>query len=199
MLDLASVKAIVGALRWISTLGKSDVKDVQKEVDELIAELSKSLTSLWDLTKSITAIPEEQFSKKRFVEVQDYFTTFYAGDHNISAARTRCGNVERSVGRIIFKLTHFLHTDVGKWGEAWTQLREIVHTDGQILEDYDKSVAKIHKRLGAIRADLDARKKKAPRDSYYKLKDDLREDVEQLRKGVEQMEKALGRVRRVSG
>src|SRR5262245_1009020 len=154
MLTFPSIKAIVGALGWLLTLGKSEVKHVQDEIGDLIRELSKSLVSLWDVTVTITGIPEAEFSATSFEEKWDYFVRFYVGPQNISVARTHCGKVQRAIGRITFKLAKVFDTDLGKWREATEKFRDIVDADRHLLEDYDTCIETLRSRLEGIRGDL---------------------------------------------
>ena len=66
MLDLGSVRAIIDTFSWMLTLGHSDVARVKTEIDELIRELSKSLTSLWDIVREVTKTPEADLTKDKF-------------------------------------------------------------------------------------------------------------------------------------
>jgi hypothetical protein len=100
MLELGSVKTAIEGLMWLCTLGKSEVKSVKKEAAELIQDLSKSLTSLWDVTTQMTNIPANKFDKELFETRWDYFFRYYLGPENISKARTHCGNVTRDMDRI---------------------------------------------------------------------------------------------------
>jgi hypothetical protein len=150
MLDLSSIKASVDAIAWIATLGGSDVRNVRDETDELLQELSRSLKSLWDVTREITRLSPSDFNEKSFEAVYDYFKGFYLDPADISKARTHCGNVERTVGRIKFKLASILHTDMGKWEETSQHLGTIIGQDGNILDSYDRSIAVLNAVLQDI-------------------------------------------------
>lgn len=199
MLELKSVQEIVGALKWLSTLGLSELKDVKTDVTDLIAELSKSLTNLWEVVTQTTKIKKKKFGKESFDDVYDYFLTFYSGDWNISPARTHCGNVERTVGRIKFKLAKILHTDLGKWSEVDEKLKDIVNQDSDILYDYDQSIRKLDSEMKKIKALLDDGKRSKAKVRYYELKANLESDIRLLRNGIKNMEKALDRVNKVAG
>ena len=71
MLDLAIIKNIIATLNWILTLGKSDVTHVQKETDNLVRELSMSLTNLWDVITEITKLSESTITKEQFEDAYD--------------------------------------------------------------------------------------------------------------------------------
>ena len=73
MLELESVREIVSTLKWMLTLGASEIKQVKEDIRELIQELSKSLTNLWDLTTKITTLPEGELNKASFETLYDYF------------------------------------------------------------------------------------------------------------------------------
>ena len=199
MLELKSVKEIVSALTWLSTLGLSDIKDVKAEVKDLIAELSKSLTSLWDVATQIASIEKNDFGTISFNKVYDYFMKFYVGDWNISPARTHCGNVERAVGRIKFKISKRLHADLGKWSEVDAQVREIVERDGDILYEYDESIRKLDAKMREIKDLLNQNKRSRPKVLYFELKDSLEDDIRVLREGINRMENAINVVNKLVG
>jgi hypothetical protein len=198
MLPFSSIKSIVGALGWLLTLGKSDVKHVQDEIEDLIRELSKSLVSLWDATVTIAGIPEAGFNATSFEEQRDYFMRFYLGPQNISVARTHCGNVQRAIDRITFKVAKVFHTDLGKWREATTKFRDIVNADGQLLTDYDACIETLRGRLESIRHELDNDVAKA-KQAYAALKRELEGDIQQLHLGIKAMKAASDHIRRVVG
>jgi hypothetical protein len=198
MLELGTIKEIVKALEWIATLGKSEIKDYKNEVNDLISELSKSLTNLWDVVKQLTAIKEKNFSKDSFHEVYDYFFSFYAGDWNISPARTHCGNVIRSTNRIKFKVSKRLHGDLGRWKEIDKKIDFIGSADPVILDEYDGSIQKIDSRLKEIRKAIDNDIEDAKKQ-YFSLKDNLRSDIRFLKNGVKKMEIAIDHVNKHTG
>ena len=199
MLELESVREIVSTLKWMLTLGASEIKQVKEDIRELIQELSKSLTNLWDLTTKITTLPEGELNKASFETLYDYFVTFYVGPENISTARTHCGNVERGVNKIRFKLAKFFHTDIGKWNEAGDKLRKIVGADFAILRQYDSCIDTLDARLRSIRDQLEAGSVDTARQSYASLKRDLETDIRELNDGRKTMDAALGHVARIVG
>jgi hypothetical protein len=199
MFDLTSISNIIKSLNWILTLGKSDIVHVQKETDNLIRELSKSLTNLWDVTRELTKHSESDFTKERFDEAYDYFYSFYLGHENISTARTHCSTVQRDVGRIKFKIAKILHTDIGKWTDVDQKLSGIVDADDAILGDYDNCIDTLYNRVQVIRHHLDAGDVDSARQGYGSLKRDLENDIEQLRQGVATMEAAINHVRKFAG
>ena len=199
MLDLTAVQAIIGFLNWTLTLGKSDLEHVQKETDELIRDLSASLTNLWDVTVEVTKFADTTVTKEDFEGVYDYFYQFFLGDENVSSARTHCGHVERDVGRVKFRLAKALQTDIGEWTEVDQKLSGIIHQDGRILTDYDNCIDTLHDKLRKIQQDFDSGAVAAARESYSTLKRGLRDDIEQLRLGVKAMDEAINHVRTVSG
>src|SRR5262249_9722910 len=123
------VKAIVKALTWLLTLGRSDLNHMKSETRELIDHLTASLKSRWDAVKQVTSLDANTFSKHAFAPVYDYFTDYYVAPENTRAAKTHCGMVERDLKRIKFKLAKLLHTDLGKWGEADQHFAQIVGQD----------------------------------------------------------------------
>ena len=197
--ELQSLGEILKTLKWLSTLGLSELKDVKMDVIDLISELSKSLTSLWEVVTQATNIKKKKFGKESFGTAYDYFLGFYAGDWNISPARTHCGNVERAVGRIKFKVGKILHTDLGKWNEVDEKLKEIVDGDGVILYEYDQSIKNLDSEMNQIKTLLDKDKDSEAKTRYYDLKAKLESDIRFLRKGIKRMEMAIDHVNKVAG
>jgi hypothetical protein len=180
-------------------LGKGAVKHVQDEIEDLIRELSKSLVSLWDVTVTITGIPETEFKEASFEENWDYFQRFYLGPQNISVARTHCGNVQRAIDRITFKVAKVFHTDLGKWGEATEKFRDIVDADRQLLTDYDTCIETLRGRLAGIRGDLEDKDVPEAGRAYAALKHELEGDIQQLHQGIKAMKAASDHIRGVIG
>ena len=199
MFDLMTIQGIIGTLKWVLTLGKSEVIHVKKETDEVINEPSKSLMNLWDIMKEITNLSEVDFTKEQFENRYDYFLNFYFGDRNISAARTHCGNVVREVDRIKFKLAKILHTNIGRWEEADKKLSYLKEADPVILYDYDSCISSLHDRMKLIKGHFDAGEVTSAMQSYSTLKIDLENDINQLREGVETMELAINHINKIAG
>ncbi len=199
MLELGSVQEILKTLKWVLTLGQSDVKDVKDEIDELIRELSASLTNLWDITTKVSEIRDADFTQERFEVIRDYFLRFYFGQQNVSSARTHCGNVERDVERIKFKLFKFLHTDIGRWKEVDDKLAGIVDVDVDILRHYDNCIDSLDQRLTGIKEKLDKGQLDTAKASYKELKRDLESDIRELNLGVQTMRQGLDHIRTIAG
>lgn len=124
---------------------------------------------------------------------------FYVGDWNISPARTHCGNVERTVERIKFKLPKILHTELGKWDEVDEQLEQIVAQDGNILREYDASINKLDSNLREIKVLLEQEAFVVGKQKYYGLKKNLEADIRRLKSGVERMEQASNHINKIVG
>jgi hypothetical protein len=199
MFEFTTIKGIIDSFSWILTLGKSELVHVKSETNEVISELSKSLRSLWDVTKEIANLSEVDLTKEQFEDRWDYFFSFYVGDQNISAARTHCGNVMRDVERIKFKLAKILHTDIGRWRDVDKALISIIEEDPVILENYDACIASLENRMSEIRGHFDAGDVVLARQSYATLKQDIEDDIRQLREGIVTMEQAIDHVNRISG
>jgi len=199
MLELGSVKEIIKVLEWIATFGHSDIERIKSDINDLISELSKSLANLWDVVTQVTSIKEDAFSEKSFEQIYDYFFKFYVGDWNISPARTHCGNVERTVKRIKFKVAEFFHTNIGKWDEVDGKLKLIVDRDGKILREYDASINTLDSSLKEVRALLQNGDIVSAKRKYYSLKSDLESDIQVLSEGVKRMEQASSHVNKLAG
>jgi DNA repair exonuclease SbcCD ATPase subunit len=199
MIDLTIVKTITGALDWLLTLGARDVKHVKEQIKELISHLSASAVSLWDATKEISRLQENQFNKQSFIDVYDYFTGFYFAPEHISAARTHCTVVARDLERIKFKLAKILRTDLGKWKEADTQFQAIIDADEEILKTYQTSIEELKTHLDQIKADFDARRPAAAKKSYFGLKEKVRSDLNAMKKTLSKIEAAYNHIERIAG
>jgi hypothetical protein len=175
---------------WILTLGKSELRAVRTDVEELINDLRKSLVSLYDLAKVITDIDAANLDARTFAPVYDYVDRFYLNPQDLSAARTHCGYVSRDVDRIMFKLGKLLHSDVGKWKEAQQQLVAVIGADGAILDSLDSTVTDIRAKLDAVNTHLMAGNVPAARNFYSQLSATLKPDVVALGKYVDAMDRA---------
>jgi hypothetical protein len=175
---------------WILTLGKSELRAVRTDVEELINDLRKSLVSLYDLAKVITDIDAANLDTRTFAPVYDYVDRFYLNPQDLSAARTHCGYVSRDVDRIMFKLGKLLHSDVGKWKEAQQQLVAVIGADGAILDSLDSTVTDIRAKLDAVNTHLMAGNVPAARNFYSQLSATLKPDVVALGKYVDAMDRA---------
>lgn len=198
-MDLSSIKHIAEAISWFLTLGKSDLRQVRTETEELLNDLRKSLVNLWDVTTEVTRLAPDEVTVKSFSPIRDYVYRFYLNPHDISAARTHCGNVERDVERITFKLSTLLHSDLGKWKHARTALRNIIDFDGTLTTSYDKCIKTIWVNVEAILDDLKSRRTKAGREKYKQLRRDLESDVAELKKYMTEMEDAARHLWKVAG
>lgn len=199
MLELASIAEITKTLKWIITLSASEIKDIKNNVNELIADLSESLVSLWDVVSEVTNINDDEFTKDSFDVMYDYFFKFYLGDWNIKRARTHCSKVNRTTGKIKFKVSKFLHTDLGKWDEMDEKLKLITMIDDNILDEYDKSIKKIDTELKNVKRLLEENNLESANQAYRSIKTGLEKDLYTLRSGVTIMEEALDHVSNVSG
>jgi hypothetical protein len=189
-MDLMFAKEAGKAFLWILTLGKSELRAVRTDVEELINDLRKSLVSLYDLATVITNVDAAKLDTRTFASVYDYVYRFYLNPQDLSAARTHCGYVSRDVDRIMFKLGKLLHSDVGKWKEAQQQLVAVIGADGAILDSLDKTVTDIRAKLDAVNKHLVAGDVGAARDLYSQLSAPLKPDVVALGECVDAMDKA---------
>lgn len=180
-MDLSSIKHIAEELFWFLTLGKSELRQVRTETEELLNDLRKSLVNIWDVTTEVTKLEPGEVTLKTFSPIRNYVYRFYLHPETISAARTHCGYVERDVDRITFKLSTLLHSDLGKWSEARQKLRNIVDFDGTLTTSYDKCIQSIWQEVDAIHNDLMAKQPKKARERYTKLRDDLEGDIRKLK------------------
>jgi hypothetical protein len=184
MLDLGTISTIIGAIAWLHSFGKEDVKQVKEETEELISDLSKSTLS------------NTQFVEA-FQDVQNYADKFYFDDASIRAAHTRCGNVGRDVDRIKFKLVKFLRTDLGKWNEADQQLNQIIFADNSILYEYQNNLDRLKGSMSLVSELIKKGEVDEARKACIVLGRTLQDDLTSLRDGVEQMRVALDYVRQV--
>ena len=104
-MDLTFADAAGKTFLWLLTLGKSELRAVRTDVEELINDLRKSLVSLYDLAKVITDADSAGLEARTFAPVYDYVNRFYLNPQDLSAPRTHCGYVSRDVDRIMFKFS----------------------------------------------------------------------------------------------
>jgi hypothetical protein len=189
-MELTSVVGIAKALEWFLTLGRTELRQVRGEAEELLSDLRKSLVNLWDVTKEVTRTAPSDLTMETFQPVYDYFTRFYLNPENISAARTHCGHVQRDIDRLTFKLGTLLHTDLGRWSDAKLHLSDVIVNDPVLIASYGRSIDQIHQHLEAIDAAFRAGDVPRARAMYAAMGESLRPDILKLEKVVATMEKA---------
>lgn len=189
-MDLTTAVGIGKSLEWFLTLGRSELRQVRGDAEELLNDARKSLVSLWDVATEVTRIDPDDLTKQNFKAVYEYFTQFYLNPENISAARTHCGYVKRDVQRLTFKLGKLLNTDLGRWKEAETHLNDIIVNDPVFIGSYDRSITEIHEHLQAINESFRAGDVPKARKQYATMCKSLRPDIMQLKELVTTMEKA---------
>lgn len=199
MLELSSIKVIVDFFAWTITLGATDVAKAKEETKQLLESLSRSLTSLWDVTTEVTRLKPGEFNKDTFERVYDYFRRFYLNPEDIERARSHCGDVGRHIGRITYKISTILHADLGKWNEARSKLDRIVGWDDDILASYGNSISWLDSQLKEIRGTLDAGNESLALSKYSSLKAKLEKDIEVLHCGVKVMREADKHIREITG
>ncbi len=189
-MDLISITGIAKALEWFLTLGRSELRQVRGDAEELLSDLRKSLVNLWDVATEVTRPDPSDLTMQTFQPVYDYFIRFYLNPDNISAARTHCGYVERDIDRLTFKLGTLLHSDLGRWSDAKMHLSDVIVNDIVLITSYDRSIAEIHQHLQAIDTAFRAGDMATARATYAAMRESLRPDILQLEKFVAAMEKA---------
>jgi hypothetical protein len=55
-MDLSSAVNIAKALEWFLTLGRSELRQVRGDAEELLGDLRKSLVNLWDVATEVTRL-----------------------------------------------------------------------------------------------------------------------------------------------
>jgi hypothetical protein len=199
MMDLIGIEGIGKALEWFVTLGRSELRQVRGDAEELLGDLRKSLVNLWDVATEVTRPEPSDLTMQTFQPVYDYFTRFYLNPENISAARTHCGYVERDIDRLTFKLGTLLHSDLGRWSEAKMHLSDVIANDVVLVTAYDRSIAEIHQHLQAIDIALRAGDVATARTTYAAMRKSLRPDIQKIEKFVAAMEKANQHLWSVTG
>ena len=189
-MDLTIAVGIGKALEWFLTLGRSELRQVRGEAEELLSDLRKSLVNLWDVATEVTRTDPSDLTMQTFQPVYEYFTRFYLNPQNISAARTHCGYVERDIDRLTFKLGTLLHTDLGRWSDAKMHLNDVIVNDVVLITSYDRSIAEIREHLQAIDTAFRAGDVTKARTTYSSMRESLRPDILRLEKFVATMEKA---------
>lgn len=201
MLDLGMITTIIGAITWLHSFGKEDIKGVKQETEELLSDLAKSLVNLFDITQSINelsqrlpSLSDAEFTAA-FRDVQGYAERFYFNDEAISSARTHCGDVERDIERIKFKIVNFLRVDLGRWKEADQSFDQIVHDDNRLLQEYEDNVNRLKQGLVAVASFIEKAAVAEARRRYEALGSSLQKDLDELRKGVDEMKSTYAFVR----
>jgi len=189
-MDLTFAEGAAKTFTWLLTLGKSELRAVRRDVEELINDLRKSMLSLYDVAKVITDLDSNQVDAKTFQPVYDYVNRFYLYPENLSAARTHCGYVERDVARIMFKLGGLLHSDIGRWNEAYNYVGMIVGADGAIVDTLEQTIAAIRTQLDQVNTLIKAKDLAAACKAYGDLAESLKPDVVALSQHVDSMDKA---------
>lgn len=189
-MDLISASGIWKAFEWFLTLGRTELRQVRTEAEELLGDLRKSLVNLWDVATEVTRPDPNDLTMQNFKPVYDYFVRFYINPDNISAARTHCGYVERDIDRLTFKLGILLHSDLGRWSDAKLHLNEVIVNDIVLITSYDRSIAEIHQYMQAIDTAFQAGDAATARTRYAAMRNSLKPDILQLEKFVAAMEKA---------
>jgi len=188
-MDLSFAEGAAKTFAWLLTLGKSELKAVRTDVEELINDLRKSLVSLYDLAKVITDLPPNKLNARTFAPVYDYVNRFYLNPENLSAARTHCGYVERDVNRIMFKLGSLLHSDLGKWKDVYQHVGDIVGADGAIIDTLERTIADIRRKLDGVNRLINIGDLPAARKEYSALSTSLKPDVVKLGEHIDTMDK----------
>lgn len=178
------------AFMWLLTLGKSELLNVRRDVEQLINELRKSLVSMYDLATEVTRLDPSQLDKNTFAPIEDYVTRFYLNPQDVSAARTHCAYVRRDVERIMFKLGKLLHSDLGKWGEAKDALDAIIGGDGELIANLDAAIIEVRGKLDEIKTALDRGDVARARQIYGDYRESLKPDIAALGEDIAAMEKA---------
>jgi hypothetical protein len=198
LLDLTIAKATVEAFAWLMSLGASEIKHVKDETQELLNHLAKSLRSLWDITNEVARLSDEDF-RSRFQGVYKYFKDFYYDPEHIEKARTHCSDLDRDIGRIKFKLSVFLRTDIGKWRQAKEGLRHTVLEDHAYINAYKQNFKLLNSKLNEINNLLRENKEKEALAAYQALRIDLSEDLDHLNDYIERMREADTYIRQIAG
>lgn len=198
-MDLSFAASAGKTFLWLLTLGKSELLAVRTDVEELINDLRKSLVSLYDLAKVITDVDPALLDAGTFRPVYDYVNRFYLNPENLSAARTHCGYVERDVERIMFKMGRLLHSDLGRWNEAYSQVSVVVGADGAILDTLENTIADVRRNLDQIISLIAVGDLPSARKLYTEFSASLKPDVVALGQHVDSMDQANRHLWRITG
>src|SRR5712692_6484411 len=149
MFDMNTVKPIVEGMKWLVTLTAAEIKNVKDETQQLLGHLSASLIGLWEVTKEVSKLSDQDF-KTGFPAVYEYFKKFYYDPKAFEQVRTHCSDLKRDEGRISFKLSKFLRTDIGKWKDANQKLQFSLLEDASYIVDYQQNFELLNTRLNEI-------------------------------------------------
>ena len=198
MLNLATVKPIVDGIVWLASLGASEIRQVKDETQELLRHLSKSLKSLWEVTREVAKLSDQSF-KSEFPGVYDYFKKFYYDLEAFEGARTHCSDLKRDVGRITFKLSVFLRTDIGKWSQAYQELNLGLLDDVSYMQEYRENFELLNTKLNEIQSLLQQGKDEDALKAYQILRSDLSRDLDHLNDYIDRMRKSDTYIREIVG
>jgi hypothetical protein len=65
-MELSSIVSIGKGLEWFLTLGRSELRQVRAEAEELLSDLRKSLVNLWDISTEVTRIEPSELTMQTF-------------------------------------------------------------------------------------------------------------------------------------
>ena len=198
MLNLATVKPIVDGIVWLASLGASEIKHVKDETQELLTHLARSLKSLWEVTREVAKLSDQSFQSE-FPGVYDYFKKFYYDLEAFEGARTHCSDLKRNVGRITFRLSVFLRTDIGKWSQAYQQLNLSLLEDVSYMHEYRENFELLNTKLNAIQSLLQEGKHADALNAYQILRNDLSRDLDHLNNYINSMRKSDSYIRELVG
>jgi predicted AAA+ superfamily ATPase len=196
---LQSLKVYADAFAWLITLGTSEVKGVKEDIEKLIALSSASLLSFHELAREISETDSTKLTSKSFRNIHDYFREFYFGKKNISEARTHCGNVERQLNKITFRLPRLLHTNLGKWKDAKRHFKEITLDDGKIVRAFVHATTELDREFKAIANLLNTRKTKEARGRYAVLRSIVDMEADEINRTISAMNDAYSHIQKTVG
>jgi hypothetical protein len=186
-LNLPTINPILDGLNWILSLSSSDTKNLKEEIEELIADLSKSLRGLWNITREISNFPDENL-ERNFPCLYTHFKCFYYGNEAFQAVRTHCSSLQRDLDRVRFKVSFFIRADLGKWKDANNSLQFGLLNDINYENDYRQNYENLNTRLSEINESFRGGHSEQASQLFTLLKKDLQQDLDYLHNHIKVLE-----------
>ena len=198
LLDLNPIKPILEGIEWLCTFSARDVQEVKDEWQELLGHLSKGIVSLWKITREVARLSDQDF-QAGFPKLYEYFKDAYYDPQAFAAVRIHCGNLDKSLKDLRFKLSVVLRTDLGKWKDARESLRIGLLEDRNYEQEYRRNFELLNTRLNEINSVLNENKPGEALEKYKALRKQLSGDLDYLNAHVQKIREADSQFRSITG
>ncbi len=196
MIDLAAVKELGETFLWFLTLGKSDVKEIRDELQDLLSHCSQTLKSFGELTEALYQMKPQEFTEASFLPVYFHCINNYTSPDAARRARSHCTDIRRDIERINFKLTKILRTEIGSWRSLDEAFKKVSDADQDFLDHFERDMSLVDNELTQIVSLLRGDPQEAWH-RYEQLRSTLLADRAELRNEFKNMQQAEDHIRRV--